>query len=135
MIIKFCLLITAKLPSTYEDLRFDIKKGSGILVLPSRRTLMDYRNYICPKRGFNPEIEQELRRKTITKWKRRKILFGNENNGMILCRLVGFLINWLLENFLVKRLYFNSSKWTHHTCHIIKKMFHVVSFLRTSKIS
>ena len=67
MIIKFCLLIDAKLPSTYEDLRFDIKKESGILVLPSQRTLMDYRNYICLKRGFNPQIEQELRRKTIAK--------------------------------------------------------------------
>ena len=65
MIIKFCLLIAAKSPSAYEDLRFDSKKGSGILVLPSQRTLRDYRNYICPKRGFNPEILQELRRKTI----------------------------------------------------------------------
>ena len=65
MIIKFCLLIAAKSPSAYEALRFDIKKGSGILVLPSQRTLRDYRNYICPKRGFNPEIVQELRRKTI----------------------------------------------------------------------
>ena len=60
MIIKFCLIIAAKSPSAYEDLWFDSKKGSEILVLPCQETLSDYRNYICPKRDFNPERVQEL---------------------------------------------------------------------------
>ena len=106
MIIKFCLLIAAKSLSAYEDLRFDSMKGSGILVLPSQRTLRDYRNYICRKRGFNPEIVQELRRKTIdfTDIERFVVLLFDEMKvqedlvwdnyiGMILCSLAGVLTN------------------------------------------
>lgn len=36
------------------------KTGSGVLVLPSLRTLRDYKNYIRPTRGFNSAIIQEL---------------------------------------------------------------------------
>ena len=110
MIIKFCLLIAAKSPSLYEDLRFDSKKGSGILVLPSQQTLRDYRNYICPKRGFNPEVVQELWKKTtdFTDIERFAVLLFDEmkvqeglvwdkNTGMILCNLAGFLTNWLVR--------------------------------------
>ena len=90
----------------YEDLRFDSKKDSGILVLPSQRTLRDYRNYICPKRGFNPEVVQELRRKTtdftdierfvvllFDEVKVQEDLIWDKNTGMILCSLAGFLTN------------------------------------------
>ena len=38
------------------------KKGTGFLILPSRR-LPDYKNYIKPERGFNPNIMRELRHK------------------------------------------------------------------------
>ena len=56
MIIKFCLALAAKSPSANEDIRFDRAKGTGILVLPSRRTLHDYKNYIHPERGFNSKV-------------------------------------------------------------------------------
>ena len=55
-IIKFCLSLAAKsssTSSTYSDIRYDKSSDSGILVLPSLRTLRDYKNYIRPHRGFN----------------------------------------------------------------------------------
>ena len=64
MIIKFCLNLAAKSSSSYSDLRYDSKTGSGILVLPSLRTLRDYKNYIRPTRGFNHKIINELAEKT-----------------------------------------------------------------------
>ena len=55
MIIKYCLnLAESHLQHT----------GSGILVLPSLRTLRDYKNYIKPTRGFNPAVIKELATKT-----------------------------------------------------------------------
>ena len=59
MIIRFCLSLAAKSPSCYEELR-----NSGVLVLPSQRRLKDYRNAIKPKRGFQPEILEELKAET-----------------------------------------------------------------------
>ena len=64
MIIKYCLSIAAKSSSAYSDLRYDSKTGSGILVLPSLRTLRDYKNYIRPKRGFNDAVVDDLSKKT-----------------------------------------------------------------------
>ena len=64
MIIKYCLSLAAKSSSAYSELRYDNKTGSGILVLPSMRTLRDYRNYIRPQKGFNPQIITELANKT-----------------------------------------------------------------------
>ena len=46
MILKFCLNLAAKSSSAYKDLRYDNKTGTGVLVLPSRRTLRDYKNYM-----------------------------------------------------------------------------------------
>lgn len=63
MIIRFCLSLSAKSPAAYEELRFDEKTGTGILVLPSRRRLRDYKNYIRPQQGVNKEVIQELIRK------------------------------------------------------------------------
>ena len=65
MIIKFCLNLAAKSSSTYSDLRYDSKTGSGVLVLPSLRTLRDYKNYIRPTRGFNHAIINDLAKKTV----------------------------------------------------------------------
>lgn len=59
MIIRFCLSLAAKSPSCYEELR-----NSGVLVLPSQRTLREYRNYITPNSGFNHKVIQELIRQT-----------------------------------------------------------------------
>ena len=55
MIIRFCLSLVAKSPSCYEELR-----NTGVLVLPSQRTLRDYRNYIKPHAGFNYQVIEEL---------------------------------------------------------------------------
>ena len=59
MVIRFCLSLAAKSSSCYEELR-----NSGILVLPSQRTLRDYRNYIKPKVGFNHDAVEELKKET-----------------------------------------------------------------------
>ena len=64
MVIKYCLNLAAKSSSAYSDLRYDSKTGSGILVLPSLRTLRDYENYINPQRGFNTHVLIELETKT-----------------------------------------------------------------------
>ena len=64
MIIRYCLALSAKSPQAYEDLRHNPKTGTGILVLPSRRRLREYKNYIRPERGFNPHIINELNVKT-----------------------------------------------------------------------
>lgn len=64
MIIKFCLAIAAKSPSAYRDLRYDEKSGSGVLMLPSERTLRDYRNVIKPQTGFNPATINDLGKKS-----------------------------------------------------------------------
>ena len=66
MIIKFCLNLAAKSSSAYRDLRCDSTAGTGILVLPSLRILCDYRNYIRPTRGFNPEVINELAKNFFT---------------------------------------------------------------------
>ena len=51
--------MAAKSPSCYEEIR-----NSGILILPSLRTLRDYRNCIRPTTGFNEHIIEELKRLT-----------------------------------------------------------------------
>ena len=55
MIIRFCLSLAFKTSSAYEELR-----NSNVLTLPSRRTLLDYKNAIMPKAGFNDEVVTEL---------------------------------------------------------------------------
>ena len=54
-IIRFCLSIHAKSPAAYRELR-----DSGVLVLPSEKTLRDYRNFFTPRAGFHPENVQRL---------------------------------------------------------------------------
>lgn len=89
MIIRYCLALSAKSPQAYDYIRYDPKAGTGFLVLPSRRRLRDYKNYIRPQRGFNPEIIAELLKKVedfsdiekfvvllLMKSKFRKILYG-----------------------------------------------------------
>ena len=44
MIIRYCLALAAKSPSAYDDIRYDEKRKTGFLVLPSRRCLHDYKN-------------------------------------------------------------------------------------------
>ena len=56
MIIRYCLSLAAKSPSCYEEIR-----NIGVLVLPSLRTLRDYKNYIRPTTGFNEKVIEELK--------------------------------------------------------------------------
>ena len=49
----------------YSDHRYNSSRtGSGVLILPSLRTLRDYKKYIRPKRRFNNEVVDELNKKT-----------------------------------------------------------------------
>ena len=66
MIITFCLTLAAKSSSAYRDLWYDITTGTGIIVLPSLRTLRNYKYYIKPTRGFNPEVINKLAEKTVS---------------------------------------------------------------------
>ena len=56
MVIRFCLSLASKSASAYDELR-----SSGILTLPSRRTLRDYRNAITPQTGFNHKVVEKLK--------------------------------------------------------------------------
>ena len=60
MIITYCLGLAPKSPAVYGDIRFDEKTQSGFLMLPSRRRLRDYKNYIRPQQGFNSGVINEL---------------------------------------------------------------------------
>ena len=66
MIIKFCLNLAAKSSSAYKDLRYGSTTVTGIVFLPSLRRLRDYKNYIRPTRGFNPEVINELAKNFFT---------------------------------------------------------------------
>ena len=63
MIIRYCLALASKSPAAYDDIRCDDKTGTGFVILPSRRRLRDYKNYIRPERGFNKNIIAELQQK------------------------------------------------------------------------
>ena len=58
MIIQFVLSLASNSRSEYDHIRYDEKSGTGILILPSRRRLRDYKNYIRPERGFNKNINE-----------------------------------------------------------------------------
>ena len=60
MIICYCLGLAAKSPSVYDEIRYDEKTNSGFVILPSRRRLRDYKNYIRPQ-GFNKDVISELK--------------------------------------------------------------------------
>ena len=55
MIIRFSFSLAAKSALAYDELR-----NSKCLILPSRRTLRDYKNIIRPKAGFNKKVIDEL---------------------------------------------------------------------------
>ena len=63
MIIRYCLSLAAKSSAAYDNIRYDEKKGTGFLILPSLCRLRDHKNYIKPERGFSPSIMLELRHK------------------------------------------------------------------------
>ena len=52
--------LAAKLSSAYKDIFYDSITGSGLIVLLSLRTLHSYKNYVKPRRGFNPHVINDL---------------------------------------------------------------------------
>ena len=60
VIIRYCLGLAAKSPSFYDDIRYGENNNTGFLMLPSRRRLRDYKNYIRPTQGFNRDVVNEL---------------------------------------------------------------------------
>ena len=60
MIIRYCLGLAANSPSFYGDIRYGGNINTGFLMLPSRRQLRDYKNYIRPTQGFNRNVVNEL---------------------------------------------------------------------------
>ena len=65
MIIWYCLSLASKSVTAYDEIRYDVNKGTGFVILPSRRRLRDYKNYIKPQRGFNQEINTRASFKNI----------------------------------------------------------------------
>ena len=60
MVIKVCINLPAKSSSSYSYLPYGRKTGSGILFIPSLRTLRDYKNYIRRKHGFDEKVIADL---------------------------------------------------------------------------
>ena len=63
MIIRYCLALASKSSTAYDEIRYDESTGTGFVILPSRRRLRDYKNYIRPERGFNKGIFKKLNEK------------------------------------------------------------------------
>ena len=55
LVIRWCLSIKLRSPSTYEAMC-----KSGLLKLPSQRTLRDYTHVIKPSSGFSDEVDEML---------------------------------------------------------------------------
>ena len=50
MTIRHCLSLAAKSIAAYDEIRHDEEKSTGFLILPSRRRLRGYKNYMKPER-------------------------------------------------------------------------------------
>jgi len=55
LVVKWCLYLRHQSSKSYETLR-----KSGIIKLPSQRTLRDYTHYVETKIGFSAEVDQHL---------------------------------------------------------------------------
>ena len=61
MMIRFFLSIHNKSSSAYKEFRDALgRKNGGILTLPCKKSLRDYKNWIRPKCGFNDDVILEL---------------------------------------------------------------------------
>lgn len=95
MIIRYCLSLATKSPACYEELR-----KSNILVLPSQRTLKDYRNCIRPKAGFQDEVIEVLKEMTNSYFdvQRYIVLLFDEmkiSSNLVFDKVTGELIGYL----------------------------------------
>ena len=93
--------MAAKSSTPYEEIPLNQEKGSGLLILPSQRTVRGYRNYIRPQRGFNPDVVNELTSKTqdfaeierftallFDEMKVQEDLVWDKNTGNLLCYIL-----------------------------------------------
>ncbi len=55
MMIRWCLSLKLLSSGSYNALR-----SSGVVVLPSERTLRDYTHFVKAKPGFSPGIDKQL---------------------------------------------------------------------------
>ena len=98
--IRYCLSLAAESSAAYDEIRYDEKTGTGFLIFPSRRRLRDYKSYIKPERGFNPNIMLVLRHQVkefsnrekfvvslMDKMKTQENLVWNKHNG----ELIGYV--------------------------------------------
>ena len=95
MLIRYCLSLAAKSPSCYEELR-----NSNILILPSQRTLRDYKNFIRPKMGFQDRVVEELQKLTNSYFdvQRYVVLLFDEmkiNSNLVFDKVTGELIGYV----------------------------------------
>ena len=77
LIIKWCLFLQHQSSGAYETLR-----DSGLLKLPSQRTLRDYSHHIRACVGFSTEVDLQLMRvtdyKSLEGWQKCVALVINE---------------------------------------------------------
>lgn len=77
LIIKWCLYLRHQSGKAYETLR-----DSGVLQLPSQRTLRDYSNCVKARAGFSVEVDRQLIQAahltTCQEWKKLVILLLDE---------------------------------------------------------
>ena len=63
MIRRYCLALQAKSAAEYNEICYDGKTRTGLVVLPSQRRLQDCKWSIHPKQGYNYEIINEMKYK------------------------------------------------------------------------
>ena len=77
LVIRWCLSIKLRSPSTYEAMC-----KSGLLKLPSQRTLRDYTHVIKPSSGFSDEVDEMLMKEgrinEIEEWQKHVVLIFDE---------------------------------------------------------
>ena len=93
LIIKWCLSIKLKSSTTYEVLY-----NSGLLRLPSQRTLRDYTHVIKPSSGFSNDVDEmivkEAKLDTLEEWQKHVVLIFDEmhiKEDLIFDKLTGEL--------------------------------------------
>ena len=119
LMIKWCLSIKLKSSTTYETLY-----NSGLLKLPSQRTLRDYTHVIKPSSGFSNDIDdmivKEAKLGELEEWQKHVVLIFDEmhiKEDLIFDKLTGELkgfINLGNINDHLLRLESSSTEQTEH---------------------
>ena len=77
LMIRWCIYLCHKSSGAYDLLR-----SSGIVSLPSTRTLRDYTHYISPQAGFSKEVDEQLMEaaqvKAEDEWRKAVIIIFDE---------------------------------------------------------